>query len=995
MRSLITILFFFISLSARSAQFSKGQNSTAVEYPEVLQKAGVKKARVIFKDSRGFMWIGTENGLYRYDGSNVDLLQHDGGNKRSIPFNTIISIAEDKQGYIWAGTLEGAARVDPFNLTCVVFNKACHNLDNDFDIKIWIDADGNIWAGSSKGLSIFDKKTDRFRQVWHNTGNKEAAGTYVTCITDWKRDTLILGTFNGAVLIDKKNYHFKRIHIEKGGFTVTKLFVDSSGRTWMGTWGEGCLVYDSSLKNYIRFKWETPKKNQLANVVSDIISTNYSHDKRLWVATQMGVYNITGFTGDISACKAIPIVAEADDFVSSIYADNEQYIWIGGKSVSRFFAGSNFFTAIPASISGLTENIQTVNVNGQKDVAVSSWYGSSGLTVMTPDGSKIIYKQPDQKDQDKSNIGGVIQDKYGRLWVCTFAGLQIFDSKFQPLHSAKKLFTGNDAPLSHKAYGVFINHDTVWVECYKKGINLYDLNFHKLKTFLPGDDSGLSDNLILFFFTDSRDNVWLCGSKALFQYNKFSGKFEPYIFNRDGTTGSIQDIAELPGGDLLLASTTGLFRFNSKNGVYHKITSPLIHDNNIRSVSVDNHGDIWFINAGHLIYYEVKSHHFTLFGQEDGLNTEDDLQWLKTIDGSQFYLAESKRLVTFSPDKRQGKPKPITLYLRTVQVNDSTLSTGRFAGALYLKYNENRVNLEFGAINFIKPDQNQYAYQLIGADDKWVYTSRNYASYINIAPGKYLFKLSAENYAGIWSKPIYLPIVINPPFWKTWWFISLVIIALLACIYVIYNYRLEQLLRVERLRTRISTDLHDDIGSTLSSISILTELVLNKKNKDRADEMLNEIKDSALTLMEKMDDIVWSINPRNDSLEDMTTRITRFAVQLFEAKNIEHVIEIQPDIKELKLPMEARQHLYLIIKETINNIVKHACCNRVSISATLKDHMFTVAISDDGKGFDKEKISSGNGLMNMKERAGKMAATVQIESARMKGTTVTISIKIK
>jgi signal transduction histidine kinase len=213
--------------------------------------------------------------------------------------------------------------------------------------------------------------------------------------------------------------------------------------------------------------------------------------------------------------------------------------------------------------------------------------------------------------------------------------------------------------------------------------------------------------------------------------------------------------------------------------------------------------------------------------------------------------------------------------------------------------------------------------------------------------------------------------------------------------YSLYNYRLEQLLKVERLRTKISTDLHDDIGSTLSSISILSELVLHKKDKQQADEMLNEIKDNAISLMEKMDDIVWSINPKNDSLEDLLSRITRFASQLFEAKNIEHTITIQPDIKDLKLSMESRQHLYLMIKESINNIIKHANCTKAAVTATCKDHLLKVVIDDNGKGFKSDKTHSGNGLINLKERAARMGANVQIESAPQKGATVAISIKIK
>jgi signal transduction histidine kinase len=194
---------------------------------------------------------------------------------------------------------------------------------------------------------------------------------------------------------------------------------------------------------------------------------------------------------------------------------------------------------------------------------------------------------------------------------------------------------------------------------------------------------------------------------------------------------------------------------------------------------------------------------------------------------------------------------------------------------------------------------------------------------------------------------------------------------------------------------KISTDLHDDIGSTLSSISILSDIVLREAGQEQQQGMVQEIKESSISLMEKMDDIVWSINPRNDELESLMLRVKRFAAQLFEAKGIDYEIDIENSIRHLKLPMEHRQSVYLIMKEAINNLVKYADAGKAFIRAESQGQFLRVEISDDGKGFDYATAHTGNGIVNMKSRADLMGATLHLSSSPGKGTTVILTLKMK
>jgi signal transduction histidine kinase len=200
--------------------------------------------------------------------------------------------------------------------------------------------------------------------------------------------------------------------------------------------------------------------------------------------------------------------------------------------------------------------------------------------------------------------------------------------------------------------------------------------------------------------------------------------------------------------------------------------------------------------------------------------------------------------------------------------------------------------------------------------------------------------------------------------------------------------------RMQHIRNKIAQDLHDDIGSTLSSISILSGLALEDKNSGHTLETMSEIKDSSILLMERMDDIVWSINPRNDSLENLLMRVKHFATTLFEAREIDYRIDIQENLNEVRLPTDYRQHIYLVLKEAINNLVKYAQATEAAIRVTFDQQVLTLSVRDNGLGFDTSREGRGNGIPGMGRRAQLMGAELAIRSAPGEGTTVSLSVQI-
>jgi len=1002
-RWLTLILLYSFSIATSASRigpvYTDSSKNVIIDYPQILQKAGVKKVRCIFKDSRKFVWIGTENGLYRYDGTNVDLLQHNADKTQSLPDNTVISITEDHAGQIWAGTLEGVARIDPWSFTCKRFNHRMKNLDQDFDLKVYVDKKGAIWAYGSKGLDRFDNKAGRFAKVWQ-APKKDKSGTgYINSVTDWRNDTLVLGTFNGAILLNKNILGYRHI-LTSHHITVTHVFSDAD-HLWLGTWGYGCYILDATGKNSTIVRPEREIQGQLSNVITAIISTRYNNSQQIWISTLNGIYKAQT-TSQIAPFHPIFKTIWSGP-VNGIMADDEQYIWKAGNTVSRFFAGNTFFKTAPITISGTVQDICPVSINGQKAIAIPTWYSFSGLVITDTSGKKVFYRQPFQVNQDYSNIARIVQDKYKRLWISSLAGVEVLGPGFKQIYSSNKVTYIKDQPLSAKTNDILISHDTVWIVCYKRGINLYDLNFHKLKTFMPGDGSGLTDDYIQRLFADSHGHIWLCGSNHLYMYLK--DEFRPFNFNKDGRAFTVNDIAELPDGDIMLASNSGLFQLNVNNFTCKRISSLLIDDNNIISVSIDANGDIWFINAEHLIYYQVKNRHFTLFGHEDGLNTASDLQLLRTVDKT-LYLAANGRVVSFSPGKRTNSERPVYLYFRDIQVNDSTIAPAALKKELKLKYDQNRLNVGFGAINDIKPEQNLYAYQLTGVDDRWIYTSRNFASYANLAPGYYKLKVKAQNYAGIWSSPISMDITVAPPFWATWWFRLLNIILIGSVLFIAVRYVLQRNLRerilklekeqaIEKERNRIARDMHDDLGSGLTKIAILSEVAKTQVASAQASANLDVISNASRELVDNLQDIIWVLNPQNDSLNSLVLYIREYAECFFEPAGLQY--EFSHDVIDgtITLSEEQRRNIFLAIKETCNNIMKHAGCTRVCISLKLTHNRLIISIKDNGCGFDSNEIGLfSNGLQNIRSRMNQIGAEVSIVSEKNIGTATKLTIPV-
>jgi signal transduction histidine kinase len=318
-------------------------------------------------------------------------------------------------------------------------------------------------------------------------------------------------------------------------------------------------------------------------------------------------------------------------------------------------------------------------------------------------------------------------------------------------------------------------------------------------------------------------------------------------------------------------------------------------------------------------------------------------------------------------------------------------------------------SFEFAALNYTSSDKNQYAYKLEGFDNDWIYCgTRRYATYTNLDGGEYIFRVKGSNNDGVWNETgTSIAVIITPPFWVTWWFRGFAFITMFVSIGGGIRYvemrklkrrieRLEQERALERERTRISQDMHDEVGAGLTEIGILSELAKsNIQDPGEAAKHIQRVAETSRETIASIGEIIWAINPKNDLLDDVVAYLRHFAARYLGSTAIKLEFDTPETVPDFHLSAEARRNIFLVVKEAIHNIVKHSQATAVFITISFTKEHLDILVKDNGKGFSSEDFSRfGNGLRNMERRIKNIGGTFVIESKPGEGTRVAIAVEL-
>ncbi|MDR9414823.1 MAG: two-component regulator propeller domain-containing protein [Gracilimonas sp.] len=410
----------------------------------------------------------------------------------------------------------------------------------------------------------------------------------------------------------------------------------------------------------------------------------------------------------------------------------------------------------------------------------------------------------------------------------------------------------------------------------------------------------------------------------------------------------------------------------------------------------DQEGNIWFRSGGDNQALLKKSDNtYELYIGPLKLIDSQQFNTIYTGDRKYIWYGTDEGLVQFKKEHTFDHTKTFYTKIKEVLVrNDSLINGNNSSKVPVLRYNDNQLRFTYSAASYYAKEENEYRVKLSGFDADWTaWSSEAQKDYTNIPEGDYEFKVQARNVFGVVSESAGFTFEILPPWYRTWWAYMLYIFSIAGILYTAYKIRVNQLLRVERIRNHIASDLHDEISATLSSISYFAQAIESDKMKGDKSRFLKLISNSAGDAKEKITDIVWAINPEHDDWQGFLSKCRRYASDLLESKVINYSLKIDEYIPG-KLDMQLRQHLWLIFKEMITNAARHSEAKQVDVIMKYEEGLFKLVVQDDGKGMDVDGVRKGNGLVNINKRADQIGADINLKTSEGFGTRWMLKVEI-
>ncbi len=611
----------------------------------------------------------------------------------------------------------------------------------------------------------------------------------------------------------------------------------------------------------------------------------------------------------------------------------------------------------------------------------------------------------------------MIEDHNGEWWLATREGLYRFPkvNRLEELGRVRPLavYTTRDGLAGNDVTRLFEDsRGDVWIATFAPGrevLTRWDRETGRFHRYSEGD--GLPElNAVTAFCEDSAGSLWIgFRDSGVARYRE--GRFTMFTVKDGIPEGWVMAIHLDRVGRLWISASSergGLCRVDDPNAEHPRFKVYSAQDglasNNVRMLTEDLQGRIYADTIRGVDRLDPQTglvKHYTI---ADGLSAET----LYSVFGDRhgrvwFGTFQGLSQITPGPD-RPTTPPPVFISRLLIAGVDHPLSVfgESEVASSELNSNQNQIQIDYFGLSFAAGGALGYRYRIEGLSRDWSAPSRQRTINLSLSPGRYRFLVEAIASDGTRSPtPAEVSFTILSPVWRRWWFIASAVTLAGLLAFLVERYRVARLLELERVRTRIATDLHDDIGASLSRIAILSEVAKQQTAGGRKEigGTLTEVADSARGLVDSMSDIVWSIDPRRDNLKDVVQRVRGFASDVLEPNRIEWELDAPPDIENIKLPPEERRHLFLIFKEAINNVARHSGCTLVRLSLAISDRRLTADINDDGRGFDAGELSSssrgGNGLVNMRRRAAEVGGDVDIDSAPGRGTHISFRFPLK
>lgn len=983
----------------------------------------------IVQDEVGFMWFATEDGLNKFDGNKFTVYRPIENDSTSLVDLGIRKIYKDRTNKLWVLSLRGnLCGYNPIkdNYKRYVFSSSS-STGRIKIINITEDSRNNLIAVTGKGeFFYYDKLKDQFIYRSINNEFNDRIGSYhIQCILGASDGNLWIGAWEGLIRFnpEKADYEFFNSDGKDGksiaGDMVFNLAEDNKGNIYAVSANGGLSIYQKSEGRIKTFKYNSSDKNTICS--NRLMSINIDKAGKVWIGTfDKGLIyfdpvneTFTNIYHDPSVSSSLSIGA-----VMSIYEDRSGGLWFGngGGGINRFDPKNQNFTHfqyIPGKTNSISPNpVLSICEDSEGNLFIGSDGG--GLNIKEKN-SEVFHTFLLNPLYGSNAITAIYEDSKGNIWIGSDPGanspagaLIRYDKKLKTFTHIKDLDIkiGGISSIIEDKFGEF------WITTPSDGLHRYNPKTKKEIVYRhnPADSTSISSNSLFSICEDSYGYLWI-GSIAsgLIQYDRKSNSFIHFINNKDDFksigSNAVWCVREDLNKNIWVGTWGGgINRFNRGDKSFTRFTVDNgLPGNVVYGIIPDAESNLWLSSNKGLSKFNPSTGVIRNFDRSNGLLINDFSAGalFKSTDGK-FYFGGNSGLVSFNPHKIQQNtfiPKVVITDFLIFDKHFKPVNSILFTKQIELDYDENFLTIEFASLDFTAPEKNRFQYMLQGVDKNWVNSEgRNFASYTDLKNGEYIFRLKGSNSSGKFNEEeTVLSIIINPPFWKTWWFRFLGIVALLLLLYSAHKYRLNKLLEVERTRIRIARDLHDEVSASITGIVYFADAVKNEIKKEEtpaADKLIGLISESALQIQESISDIIWSINPDNDEWSLVLPKIRRYVSDLCESKGIDYEIDISENFPLKSLKMEQRHDLWLMFKEIITNAVKHSSCSKLKVIFNTENDVIDLVISDNGIGFDTEALNRNSGLKNIKSRISSLNGKWELISSPGNGTTWKVMIPL-
>ena len=1024
-------LFFLIHFTASAQTPTLPIKSRAEEYVfKEIKLPGDEPIRDILalvQDSRGFVWMAGKHGLMRYDGHDFKIFHNIPGDTTSIIDTDLLSLYLLSDTILCMGGKHGVSLMD-------IRTEKITNLANDQDGNPieWVndfypDEDGTIWIAGLKGLYSLKPDllgiTNHYLNTPPITIGDPAFAKRVYCITEHSMDNnrLMLGTECGLISFDKKRDTIHEIYPNREAtfwrsHPPVYKFIQDGNYLWCKCWISGVPRFDMVTETWRNFAY--PKSGDRletikgAWAVSDLLLKS---EDEIWVCDwDRGLYIFNKNNEFFSTPKQEQTYNVLDKEKLNIFKLKDGALWLSCKDGlwrQNLRAKQFELLDIPFPHGWVSATLHDEETD---EYYFGLHWESYGVACWNSSTRQWTYYQPEIDKKEMFNTNDVFKDSNGFFWVATSQrGLWQIDKQSKTLKPFSMPDKNHNHFWNNTIYKVFEDRqNNLWLGTGKFGVARLNPDRTKADYFINDIQNAASLYGTTHFRAIEEDQygrIWIGSRTGFCTFDPKTETFSHEILLklqktgiRDGYTYSI--VKDTTNAMWLTIEGQGLVKVEEqiKDTFHFKVyqTDDGLKDLTLLYMTTDKQGRLWAVNNG-LLYLNPYNNSFMLTDERNGLIESVGGDCKITVDRyGNVFCAEQVGVRWLGEAEKYSQSSVSNLMIENVSINSQPVLDwnpyNETGVPRMVKHNQNNLTFGYTAICFEDYSQVRYHYKLEGLEKDWNSPTHILeARYTNLKPGKYRFVVDVS-YKGVWlGYNRSVEFSIRQVFWKTWWFILLSTIAVMAIFYSLYLSRKRQQEKQLQIRTRIASDLHDDVGSTLSSISIMSDLLQSRlDDSPNAEEMLRKIGNNARNMLESMDDIIWSVNPQNDNFYNIIVRIREYAVTLFEPLDIKFTIEVPENIVSLPVPMDVRRNLFLIAKEAMNNAAKYSGCTEAIIDFAYSHSVLKMTITDNGKGFDTSKEYGRNGLRNMQYRGEKIGGKVTIRSTIGKGTTVTFTSKV-